>query len=179
MNSNTKLIVGILIGIVGAFAAVAIAYNAEVYPFDSQTSPNSEEANVPISNNTTGTSASTTPKNTTPTNSDANSNLHAGETRVSGEFDIYVDGLAPNVLCFTPDQASTNRFCFKNQVEAKSMLKISSAGTLGPNCEQIRGKATIYYTDYVPNPMLGDTVAGAKLASVAQITQSATCTNTQ
>ena len=97
-------------------------------------------------------------------------------TKIQGEFDIYILGLAPDVLCFTPQSNTLGRFCFSNQSEAKNLLKISSAGTLGPECEQIRGQAEITYSDYIVDEY---DFRRAKLTSVVRITQPAACTKTR
>lgn len=90
-----------------------------------------------------------------------------------GAFEM-VGGIAPDNLCFTPDEFDA-RYCFSNQEEAKSKLNIAAAGTLGQdNCGIINGRAKITYSDFVPGPY-DPRIGSVKLVSVDELLTPATC----
>lgn len=104
---------------------------------------------------------------------------------INGTYNIYSDGLMPDTLCFFTDTASgkiltgkaqEESICFKNQTDARKLLKIDSAGKLGyPACDLITGAAIISISNYTPNPKLGDTTGGATLNSVSKVVREPTC----
>jgi hypothetical protein len=129
--------------------------------------------------------ATTTPIPTeqlTPIEDNSSESLPAGQVKVTGTFREDVPGLFPNALVFTTNTAVTNipkgtGFYFNNYTTARSLLKISQAGTLGnPGCDYISGKAEIVISEYKPQDTTqSESVNSAKILSVSKILIPAQC----
>ncbi len=164
MNKNNLVItiLAVLVIIAGAF-----------YYLQSNTKP---VDNVVVNVQENSSATKNAPTENEPQPSPLNSTAEDWEKgqMVTGDFDIYSNGLAPNTLCFRPVEFDAY-YCFSNQDEAKQLLNIDSAGTLGENdCDQIIGKANISYADFKPG-YYNNGGGSVNLVTVNQIITPAEC----
>jgi hypothetical protein len=100
--------------------------------------------------------------------------LTEGQVQITGNYNMYAIGIAPDTLCLNPDNNS-GLLCFSNQAEAKAMLNTSAAGQLGENnCDQITGRASIIYDNFEEG-YLNTGGNSVRLVSVTRVISPPTC----
>ncbi len=178
MNDKYKMPVGIIIGMVAALAIGAIAFKAG--QMSNTTDPLSSSTKLPAAStiNDQQTTPATNINSNTTTN---NSSQTSTNQKVSGKFGVDSNGLYSGFLCFKTTAASSTIakgtfFCFSNNEEAMTSLKVSSAGRLGyPACDFISGNADITISNFSKPTTDGDSPNSAKLVTVNKITDPAGC----
>lgn len=172
MNIDSKVLIGIAIGLLAALGIGFIAFKAGQI----------STTNPPEQTYSTQVSSSTVPDKTIGTKPEDPEKLPDGQVKVSGSFREGVAGLFPNALVFTTTTSATNipkgtGFYFSNYSTARSLLKIADAGKLGyPGCDYISGTAEIIISDYKPaDTSQSENVNSAKIISVTKVVSPAQC----
>ncbi len=164
MNTNLKIVLGILVGVVAGILIGYTFFEKDKSTIDSTTF-NAPTPSTKNDNNVVDEPTKQTTK----------------VIQVSGKFSEYADDMAPGTVRFTASKplpgSPDPSFIFTNPDLARQLFRMEEAGRLGfPACDTIQGEAQITISNFIPQDNTQSEGANsAVLVSVDKITMPAGC----